>query len=169
MTTPLTREHDGASSTCDAVLRPATVLDLPFVNGLAAQAFGAYGDYSGVLPAWLADPRVQTVLAEDERARPLGFAMLAPRPPRRITLALGGELLAIAVVGHRRRRGIGRLLLEEVERRARAARMRELRLSTAATNLVARRLYASLGFAVLTQYVRFYPSGQSALEMAKRL
>jgi ribosomal protein S18 acetylase RimI-like enzyme len=47
--------------------------------------------------------------------------------------------------------------------------MRELRLSTASTNLVARRLYASLGFAVRTHYIRFYPSGQSALEMAKRL
>ena len=50
-----------------------------------------------------------------------------------------------------------------------AAKMRELRLSTASTNLVARRLYASLGFAVRTHYIRFYPSGQSALEMAKRL
>jgi hypothetical protein len=34
---------------------------------------------------------------------------------------------------------------------------------------VARRLYASCGFAVLSHYTRFYPSGQSALEMAKRL
>ena len=167
--TPSTRDDAAAPPGCGVVLRPGTTQDLPFVNTLAAQAFVAYGDYSGVLPAWLADPGVQTVLAEDEQARPLGFAMLAPRPPRRLTLAVGGELLAIAVVGDRRRRGIGRLLVEEVERRARAARMRELRLSTAATNLVARRLYASLGFAVLTQYVRFYPSGQSALEMAKRL
>jgi len=155
--------------TCGIVLRAGTPRDLAFVNALAARAFRHYGDYSGVLPGWLADPEVQTVLAEDGSERPVGFAMLARRPPRRFSLGRGGELLAIAVVDDQRRRGIGRRLVEEVERRARAAKMREIRLSTAATNLVARRLYASLGFAVLAHYMRFYPSGQSALEMAKRL
>jgi ribosomal protein S18 acetylase RimI-like enzyme len=143
--------------------------DVGFVSGLSQQVFGRYGDYSGVLPGWLADPAVQTVLAEDADGRPLGFAMLGARPPRRFIPVVGGELLAIAVVADRRREGIGRRLVLEIERRARAAQMRELRLSTAATNLVARRLYASCGFAVLSHYTRFYPSGQSALEMAKRL
>lgn len=143
--------------------------DLEFVSGLSQQVFGSYGDYSGILPDWLADPAVQTILAEETDGRRVGFAMLGARPPRRLALHLGGELLAVAVVADRRRKGIGRLLVLEIERRARAAKMRELRLSTAATNLIARRLYASLGFAVLTHYARFYPSGQSALEMAKRL
>jgi ribosomal protein S18 acetylase RimI-like enzyme len=150
-------------------LRDATNADLLFVSDLSRQAFGRYGDYSGVLPDWLADPCVQTILAEEPCGRQVGFAMLGARPPRRLTFDVGGELLAIAVIVECRREGIGRLLVQEIERRARAAKMRELRLSTAATNLVARRLYASLGFAVLAHYVRFYPSGQSALEMAKRL
>jgi ribosomal protein S18 acetylase RimI-like enzyme len=150
-------------------IRNGCVDDVSFVNALSQQVFGRYGDYSGVLPSWLADPAVQTILAEDADGRPLGFAMLGVRPPRRLVLLSGGELLAIAVVADRRGQGIGRLLVLEIERRARAAQMRELRLSTAATNLVARRLYASCGFAVLSHYVRFYPSGQSALEMAKRL
>ena len=150
------------------VVRAATAADRVFVHALADQAFGAYGDYSGVLPEWLTDPRVATVLADDVGGRPLGFAMLGLRGFRRPPVGRG-ELLAIAVVADERRRGIGRRLLEEVERRARAAHMRELRLSTAATNLGARRLYASRGFAVRAQILRFYPSGQSALEMAKRL
>jgi ribosomal-protein-alanine N-acetyltransferase len=150
-------------------LRTAAGADATFVCGLSQEVFGRYGDYSGVLPDWLANPAVQTILAEERTGRPLGFAMLGQRPPRRLTLHFGGELLAVAVVADRRREGIGRRLVLEVERRARAANMRELRLSTASTNLVARRLYASLGFAVLTHYVRFYPSGQSALEMGKRL
>ncbi len=150
-------------------LRDAGTADLQFLSALSQQAFAHYGDYSGVLPDWLASPAVQTVVAEDRDGRPVGFAMLGVRPPRRLVMHLGGELLAIAVVAERRREGIGRLLLLEIERRARAAKMRELRLSTAATNLVARRLYASAGFAVQTRYARFYPSGQSALEMAKRL
>lgn len=150
-------------------LRDGRASDLEFVSTLSQQVFGHYGDYSGVLPDWLANPTVQTVLAEDPDGRPVGFAMLGARPPRRLTLHFGGELLAVAVVADRRRAGVGRMLVLEVERRARAAQMRELRLSTAATNLIARRLYASLGFAVLTRYARFYPSGQSALEMAKRL
>lgn len=150
-------------------LRAATPDDLPFVGTLCRQAFERYGDYSGVLPAWLADPGVQTVVAEEASRRSVGFAMLGTRCEPRIAAAFGGEILAVAVVADCRRRGIGRLLVREIERRARAARMRELRLSTAATNLIARRLYASLGFAVLAQYGRFYPAGQSALEMAKRL
>jgi ribosomal protein S18 acetylase RimI-like enzyme len=150
-------------------LRDGSAADLQFVSALSHQVFSHYGDYSGVLPDWLANPAVQTILAEEPDGRPVGFAMLGPRPPRRLALDLGGELLAVAVVAERRREGIGRLLVLEIERRARAAKMRELRLSTASTNLIARRLYASLGFAVRTHYTRFYPSGQSALEMAKRL
>ncbi|MGH7895507.1 MAG: GNAT family N-acetyltransferase [Candidatus Binatia bacterium] len=151
-------------------LRTATFGDLAFLHALSEQAFGPYGDYSGVLPDWLANPAVQTILAEEHAdSRAVGFAMLGTRSPRRLSVGTGGELLAIAVALDRRRQGIGRLLVEEIERRARAAKMRELRLSTAASNLIARRLYTSLGFAVLSHYARFYPSGQSALEMAKRL
>ena len=150
-------------------LRNAQTADAGFVCGLSQEVFSRYGDYSGVLPDWLANPAVQTILAEEAPGQPVGFAMLGPRPPRRLALYLGGELLAVAVVAEHRREGIGRRLVLEIERRARAANMRELRLSTASTNLVARRLYASLGFAVRTHYIRFYPSGQSALEMAKRL
>jgi ribosomal-protein-alanine N-acetyltransferase len=153
----------------DVALRPATADDLPFVSALCRQAFERYGDYSGVLRTWLADPRVQTVLAEETSGRAVGFVMLAAQTLERFAGVIGGEILALAVVADRRRRGIGRMLLAEIERRARAQRMRELRLSTAATNLVARRLYASLGFAVLSHYARFYPAGQSALEMTKRL
>ena len=151
------------------LLRGATATDRAFIDALAAQAFGTYGDYSGVLPEWLGDPRVQTVVADGAGGRSLGFAMLALQRSRRPALGRGGELLAIAVVAEARRCGIGRHLLDEVERRARAAHLRELRLSTAATNVGARRLYASRGFAVRAQVLRFYPSGQSALEMTKRL
>jgi ribosomal protein S18 acetylase RimI-like enzyme len=150
-------------------LRNGDASDLEFVNALSHQAFGHYGDYSGILPDWLADPSVQTILAEEPGGRPVGFAMLGVRAPRRRALQRGGELLAVAVVADRRRRGVGRRLVVEIERRARAAKLHELRLSTASTNLVARRLYASLGFAVVAHYTRFYPSGLSALEMGKRL
>jgi ribosomal protein S18 acetylase RimI-like enzyme len=143
--------------------------DLGFVRTLSAEAFATYGDYSGVLPAWLGDPAVQTLLAELPGESAVGFAMLGPRRPHRLLAMPGGELLALAVAPHQRHRGVGRRLLLEVEHCARAARMRELWLSTATSNVPARRLYSSAGFTVRTLDRRRYPSGHVALEMAKRL
>ena len=154
----------------DAVaIRHARDADLGFVRTLSAEAFAAYGDYSGILPAWLNDPTVQTILAELPDADAVGFAMLGPRRSHRLLAIPGGELLALAVSPQLRHRGIGRRLLLEVERCARAARMRELWLSTATSNVPARRLYASAGFTVRSLDRRRYPSGHVALEMAKRL
>jgi [ribosomal protein S18]-alanine N-acetyltransferase len=159
---------DDTHAHAPVAVRPARLADVEFVCTLARQAFSAYGDYSGVLPAWLRDPTVRTMLAEDEGAL-VGFAMLRPRRGRRLSGPRGGELLALAVVPERRQQGIGRVLLAEIERCARAARMRELRLSTATTNVVARHLYASAGFAAVAYDRRSYPSGHVALEMAKLL
>ena len=150
-------------------IRVAREDDLGFVRTLSAEAFATYGDYSGVLPAWLGDPAVQTLLAELPGEAPVGFAMLGPRRPHRLLAIPGGELLALAVAPDRRHRGIGRRLLLAVERCARAARMRELWLSTATSNIAARRLYVSAGFSIRSLDRRRYPSGHVALEMAKRL
>jgi len=150
-------------------IRQARNADLGFVRTLSAEAFATYGDYSGILPAWLNDPTVQTILAELPDESTVGFAMLGPRRPHRLLAIPGGELLALAVSSQQRHHGIGRRLLLEVERCARAARMRELWLSTATSNVAARRLYASAGFTVRSFDRRRYPSGHVALEMAKRL
>jgi ribosomal-protein-alanine N-acetyltransferase len=153
----------------DVTLRTGTEEDREFVGTLSREAFRPYGDLTDVLTQWLTDPSVQTVLAEEAAGRRVGFALLAERTPAWLAPSRGGELLAVAVSPGRRRRGIGRLLVREVERRARAAHMRELRLSTAASNLAARRLYATLGFAVSSRRAPAQRAGHSMLEMAKRL
>ncbi len=93
--------------------------DVTFVRALSAEAFGSYGDYSGVLPAWLGDPAVQTLLAELPGEGAVGFAMLGPRRWRPITAVPCGELLALAVAPAQRQRGVGRRLLAR-DRAARA-------------------------------------------------
>jgi ribosomal protein S18 acetylase RimI-like enzyme len=165
MTSPHGSVHDDLAIT----IRRANAKDLPFVRELSIDAFSPYGDYSGILPAWLGDPAVQTILAETPAMRAVGFAMLGPRRPRRMLALPGGELLALAVLPEHRHRGIGQRLLAEVERCARAARLAELWLSTASTNEPARRLYAWAGFTIRNLDRRRYPSGHIALEMAKRL
>lgn len=57
-----------------------------------------------------------------------------------------GEVLTLGVAPAARRRGIARMLLEDLFRRARQAGVRSLGLEVAADNAAARRLYHVCGF-----------------------
>ena len=141
--------------------------DREFVSTLAGRTFGALGRYDHVVPAWLVDPRVQTLVAEREVA-PLGFAMVRLR---RSFGGLGpavGELLAIAVIPEERQHGVGRALLEAAEGRVHES-ARVMILNTAADNVRAQRFFSAAGFEPLRTRRRFYPGGQAAIDMRKAL
>jgi len=69
----------------------------------------------------------------------------------------------------RRGRGFGRLLLEGTLGEARSSRARIVYLEVRAGNVVARRLYRSLGFRELGVRRGYYGPGQDAIVMELRL
>jgi len=145
-------------------VRPA---DRSFVVRLSARTFRRFGSYAKVIRDWLDSGAAPTLLAISE-GRSAGFAMTARIPPAPTSLP-ETEILAIAVDPDLHRRGIGRLLLREIEAKARKSGGGLLRLHTATDNLPGRALFEGEGFRVAGVERRFYPRGQDALLMIKAL
>ena len=79
------------------------------------------------------------------------------------------HILNVAVHPDRRGRGFGRLLLEGTLGEARSSRARIVYLEVRAGNVVARRLYRSVGFRELGVRRGYYGPGQDAIVMELRL
>ena len=79
------------------------------------------------------------------------------------------HVLNVAIHPERRGRGFGRLLLEAIVGEARSSRARVVYLEVRAGNVVARRLYRSLGFRELGVRRGYYGPGQDAIVMELRL
>lgn len=98
---------------------------------------------------------------------PVGFAMLTIHEQgqrRRIA-----SLDAIAVVAAQRGKGVGKALLSGAEREARKRHAAELRLVTAEANVAALDLFLRGGFEIAERLARYYPRGQNAVAMRKKL
>jgi ribosomal-protein-alanine N-acetyltransferase len=138
-----------------------------FVRALCAEAFSRFGDYDIILPPLIGQPSIRTVIARD-RTRPVGFAIFSLEE-----LADGEvDLLAIAVTAAWQRRGVGRRLLEHVEKQARervTVHPRWLILAVAEDNRRARHLFERAGFTVVAGEPGTYPRGQRSIRMRKRL
>jgi ribosomal protein S18 acetylase RimI-like enzyme len=150
------------------VLRPARPEDADFLVDLAGEAFAAYGDYRPLIAAWAGSPDVEVTLAEHAGAR-AGAAFLAFLQPGEAPHTKVADLLALAVVGRFRGRGLGRRLLAHAVARSREGARRHgltvLRLNVAEGNASARRLFESAGFAY-DDAEGLYPNGQKALHMS---
>lgn len=81
------------------------------------------------------------------------------------------EILTIAVRARYRRRGYGRLLMEDVVRRLYRERIAGLFLEVERANVAAVGLYRSLGFAVAGERRNYYPDpvGSDATALVMRL
>ena len=93
----------------------------------------------------------------EEAGRVLGFACMR-------VLAPVAELLEIAVARDAARRGVGRRLLEELHREARAAGCSAAHLEVRESNAAALELYARFGYRVVGRRPKYY-NGIDALLM----
>jgi ribosomal protein S18 acetylase RimI-like enzyme len=146
-------------------VRIARAGDINYIRGLSRTAFQEYGPYEDLLPDWFMSGITLTLLALLEE-RPVGFAMIR-RLGRESHLHRVSELLAIAVESAQRKRGIGDLLLNEIQKAARRTGVETLVLHTAIENLSGRELFKKHGFILLDTRRDFYPRGQDAVMMCK--
>ncbi|MFN3630303.1 MAG: ribosomal protein S18-alanine N-acetyltransferase [Casimicrobiaceae bacterium] len=93
--------------------------------------------------------------ARDETGAVIGFAVGRALPEE-------AELLLIAVDPGQRRAGVGRLLLTTLEARLAAAGARAMHLEVRASNHIAQRFYAALGYTVSGRRPGYYPAGAHA-------
>lgn len=161
------------------MIRRGGFLDHPWVIEEGARAYADLGDYRRILPSWLAQPGVMVFLEEDETSARTrrGFAMLgfylesAPQLGEGASQSVA-DLLALAVAPPFQRQGLGKSLLQHVmataSRVAERTRAWELRLTVAADNLVAQRMYERAGFVRAPEApVVTYEHGQVAVRMVR--
>lgn len=149
-------------------IRPAQPSDADFIHRLSALAFRTYGSYEDILREWLNSGLAFALIARIGGC-PQGFAMtervaaLSDTSPRAV------ELLAIAVERSTRQKGAGRALLERIEAAVQHQGADLMRLHTATDNRPARCLFERSGYRGVRLKRNFYPKGQDALLMVKRL
>lgn len=157
------------------VLRRGESVDHPWIIGLARECFVGFGDYGEIIARWLEVRAVVSIVAEDapgpssDPPRRLGFAIVAPHRPLGFGRVRTAELVAIVVVPGGRARGVGRCILERAELLARGWDAGQMRLHTARENVGAQRFFRRAGYEIRHGSPAFYPRGQAAWEMSRRL
>lgn len=79
------------------------------------------------------------------------------------------HLLNVAVAGAERRRGLGRILVNEVIAYAKEHRAERVLLEVRVSNSAAIALYQTLGFEEFNRRKRYYDDGEDAIEMVLTL
>ncbi len=103
-------------------------------------------------------------------------AVVAESQGRIVAFVLGGrrgrgegQVITLDVAAAARRRGLGRTLMVELERRFRVAGVTRVRLETAVTNTGAIALYERLGYRKTARRAGYYGPGLHAWTMEKPL
>ncbi|MFC1884266.1 GNAT family N-acetyltransferase [Thermodesulfobacteriota bacterium] len=148
-------------------IRDVQPSDRGFIKVLSKEAFNKYGAYENMIPKWL-DSGFTVAFMACGKEKSLGFAMIS-RPPLASKKSALSELLAIAVARALRGRGIGHLLLNEAERRAADMGSESIVLHSASENLVGQKLFVRHGFEPFINKINYYPNGQEAIMMIKRI
>ena len=151
----MTCEEDTGSGTS---VREASADDAESIHALACELAGTVGDSSPGFEAvqarlleLLEEPQARVLVAEDDEGSVVGAASLWIKPD----LAHGdavAEVPMLAVAGDRRREGVGRLLMQEVQRLAAENDVGLIELVATRENRTAREFYRTLGF-VETEHV----------------
>ena len=148
-------------------LRYSTITDSFFIRDLSTKAFKPFGEYGDIVQKWLLSGDSITIIA-CQYDHPLGFVMVS-KPFSRYDQNNSSELLAIAIETAWQGKGIGKLLLTEIEKASFEAGITAIFLHTAVENRNARKLFSDSGYRIWQIKNNFYPEGQDACVMAKKL
>ncbi|HLI21539.1 MAG TPA: GNAT family N-acetyltransferase [Stellaceae bacterium] len=134
-------------------MQPAREADLARLSELHATCFPDDAWNSSALATVLAMPGADGRVVLAAEGAPLGLVLDQ-------CLGADGEILTLGVAPAARRQGLARALLNDLIRRARAARVQRLLLEVAADNLAALALYRSFGFTRLGTRRHYYRRAQ---------
>jgi len=148
-------------------IRKARSIDRAFVISLGKQLFEVYGPYERAISRWFDHETTSTFIAELDRSS-VGFIMLGSLN-HRWDVPPSFELLAIGLCVSVRRKGIGNMLMETVEKYAAQQGLDRIFLHTAVINYPAQQLFYKRGYRPWGLKPRFYPAGQDAIVMAKKI
>jgi ribosomal protein S18 acetylase RimI-like enzyme len=120
---------------------------------------------------WTWTPR--RVAAHMKQRENLSVIVTAERDLAGFVMAqFGNERVHIALLGvaeRYQRRGLGKQLIRWVEESAVVAGLFQMRLEVRATNRIARRFYATLGYSELGSAPRYYSGLEDAVQLARDL
>jgi len=143
-------------------VRSARRGDRAFIRELSVQVFSEYTPRAGVRALPMTERRGSVTLVAEWRGALAGFAVLVLERTR-------ASLDAIAVSDDARGHGVGRRLLAAVERVARERGVESIELVTADANVAALDLFLRAGFERARQLKGYYPRGQDAQLLRKKL
>ncbi len=155
------------NNTPEIQIRDSAITDSFFIRDLSSKAFKPFGEYGDVVQKWHLSGNSITIIAFREDLL-LGFAMVS-KPFSRYDLSNSSELLAIAIETDWQGKGVGKLLLTGIEKAASETGITTMFLHTAVENRNARKLFSDSGYSIWQIKNNFYPEGQDACVMAKKL
>jgi ribosomal-protein-alanine N-acetyltransferase len=144
-------------------LRTFQPSDLPVLYEIDQACFPPGVSYAkSELSRFVSQRGSRTWIAE-EGGEVAGF-LIAGRAGRSVA-----HIVTIDVRAKWRRRGVGRNLMDVVEKWAGDQKLELIYLETAEDNLIAQRFYQARGYSKVQRVERYYANGQAAWVMAKTL
>ena len=147
-------------------VRRAVPDDWPFIEGLSREAFSRYGPYDEILGSFFREGSCLCFIASFKGLR-CGFLMLGE--PCREADSVQVEIVAVAVKSVMQRRGAASAMLREAELTLRRLGIGWILLHTGVDNTAGRAFFTARGFSPIGTRPAFYPMGQGAIVMKKRL
>ena len=144
-------------------IRPATPADTGAILAIEHAVFRTDRIERRAFRHAMRSPTIICLVAKED-GEILGYGIVERR-----RTSSAARLTSIAVAPHGLGRGIGKRLLAALERRAKAAGARRMRLEVRASNAAARALYEQAGYGIVDTLKEYYEDGATALRYERTI
>ena|SRR5665647_123850 len=143
-------------------IREAALEDLDDLMRIEAESFQEERFSRKLLEMFVNEEEFETLVCEIDGAV-VGYSAAYTEP------GVKSRVLSLAVEKRLRGKGIGRLLMQDIERRAKTLRSAAVTLEVRVTNVVAVNLYMEEGYRIRGTLVDYYAKGEDAFYMEKKM